>query len=256
MMRKYLLTLALLSLPINAIAATLKICFEDVPQRPWTFPDGSGLNLDLLRLAEKKLHEQFEFHSKPWKRCLEEVRSGQMDAVVGAAETAERSSYAVFPTRDDGQLNSRQALFEDSFDVFIRIGSDVQWNGSNLSFSSAKGVLVQRGYAIVDLLAKQGIVYSDTAASGQDALRQLSAGMFDVSILQSLDPKQLLLADAGLRKKIARFEPSYTVYPFFLMIGKTAYAREPKRIKAIWQTIGEVRASKKYQQMERAGLAK
>jgi polar amino acid transport system substrate-binding protein len=256
MMRIYSLLLAILALSHQAVASPLKICFEDVPQRPWTLPDGSGLSLDLLHLVEKKTGEQFELYSKPWKRCIEEVRTGQMDGIVGAAETAERRTYAVFPTLANGRINSLQALFEDSYDVFVRKDSDARWNGKKLNFTSPKGVLIQHGYAIGEVLGKRGIVFSDTAVSADDALRQLSAGMFDIGILLGMEAKRQFRDVAFAHGKIVRVEPPYVVWPFFLMIGKQAYARDPKRINLIWEKIAEVRASPKYKQMEKAAFAK
>jgi polar amino acid transport system substrate-binding protein len=78
-------------------AAPLKCCYEDVPQRPWTYPDDKGLNFSLLSQVEKQLGEKFEYVSLPWKRCLAYVNSGTMDGVIGATFSPERLEFGVFP---------------------------------------------------------------------------------------------------------------------------------------------------------------
>ena len=37
---------------------------------------GGGLHFELLRRVEKQLGEQFTYGPKPWRRCLEELRTG------------------------------------------------------------------------------------------------------------------------------------------------------------------------------------
>lgn len=43
----------------------LRLCFEDVDQRPWSTPGGKGLNFELLKRVQTHLNEQFIFSPKP-----------------------------------------------------------------------------------------------------------------------------------------------------------------------------------------------
>src|SRR5471032_2142460 len=104
-LRRLLATLALL-LPCHAWSAPLTLCFEDVPQRPWSTPAAKGLNFDLLNRVQKQLGEHFVYTAKPWRRCLQELRVGTVDAVIGAADSAERRHYAIIPTLPDGHSDT------------------------------------------------------------------------------------------------------------------------------------------------------
>src|SRR6185295_13422297 len=98
----------------------LRLCFEDVDQRPWSTPDGKGLNFELLKRVELLLNEHFIYSPKPWKRCLSELKIGQVDAVVGAADAIDRRAWSRIPQLPDGREDPGRALFEDAALVFLR----------------------------------------------------------------------------------------------------------------------------------------
>ena len=97
--RYILLAALLLFSAVRSVSAApaLHFCFEDVDQRPWSTPTGTGLNFDLLKRVEGMLGEHFIIAPKPWKRCLEEVRRGTIDGAIGAGDSPERRQFAVFP---------------------------------------------------------------------------------------------------------------------------------------------------------------
>src|SRR5689334_9264655 len=81
----------------------LRLCFEDVDQRPWSTPSGKGLNFELLRRVEILLNEQFIYLPKPWKRCLSELKIGQVDGIIGAADSIDRRAWSRIPQLPDGR---------------------------------------------------------------------------------------------------------------------------------------------------------
>jgi polar amino acid transport system substrate-binding protein len=231
----------------------LVLCFEDVPQTPWTMPDGTGLNIELLKRVEKMLGENFQFSAKPWARCLKEVREGSMDGVFGASDTEERRHWGVFPTLPDGRADVQRALHVDSFNVFIRVGGAASWDGKELH-APGKGVLVQRGYVTADILRQRGFTVQEATTSGPDAIRQLAADMFDVAIIQGVEPGRFLRTVPSYRKKITVSKIPYELLPSYLLMGRPTYERDPKRIEAIWKTIDLVRRSPEYRAMEASAL--
>lgn len=231
----------------------LLLCFEDVPQTPWTMPDGTGLNIDLLKRVEKMLGENFEFSARPWARCLKEVREGSVDGLFGAADTEERRHWGVYPTLQDGRSDTRRALHVDSFNVFLRVGGQASWDGKELR-APGKGVLVQRGYVTADILRQRGFKVQEATTSGPDAIRQLAAGMFDVAVIQGVEPELFLRSDAALTKRVTASKTPYELLPSYLIIGRLTYDRDPKRIEAIWKAIDMVRRSPEYKAAEAGAL--
>ena len=235
-------------------AEPLTLCVEDAPQRPWTLPTVAGLSIDLLREVAKRRHEQFQFVVRPWRRCLEDLRVGEIDAVVGGAATAERSAYARYPMGDDGQPDPQRALYADRYDVYKRRDSTGHWDGKVLTLPARPTILVQRGYVVADLLRSRGFAIDERASSAQDALRHLTDNYFDIAIIQASEANMEFRGNAAFHDQLVREATPYFEAPMYLMVSHPSYGRNPKRIEQIWHAIGAVRHSADYQRREKAAL--
>jgi len=232
-----------------AVAAPLRFCYEDVPQHPWTMPDGTGLNFELLNRAEKLLGENFVYVSMPWKRCQEEVRNGEIDGIIGVADNPERRRYVAFPILTDGSLDTGATLYEDQFNVYLRVGGDGAWDGKELT-GAKRPVVVQSGYlAVQNSLLERGIKINDSIKSAEDGLRFLSAGMVDVAVLQSIEADYLLKQDPRFTGRIVTAPAPYIVLPLYLGINRATYLHDPKRFTAIWNAIRTARNSADYRKV-------
>jgi polar amino acid transport system substrate-binding protein len=241
-------------LAASASAAPLRLCYEDVPQPPWTMPDGTGLNLTLLKLVEHAAGEQFQLFVKPWKRCIEELKGGQMDALVGAADTPERRAFLVPPVLADGRANPDAALNQDQVYVFLRVGGKATWNGKDL-VTPHNEVVAQRGYMVADVLRQRGYTVIDAVKSAEDGLRMLAAGAADAAVLEGLAAHSLARNDARFKGKVTEARPPYMVMSAYLSFSRLAYQREPSRIEAIWSALSTVRSNPDYQRMVNERLA-
>ena len=247
-----LLALILLCLaPPTRAAPSLTICFEDVVLHPWSTPDGGGLVFALMRRVETELGEHFTFTAMPWKRCLQEVKAGHVDAVLAAATSDERRSYAAFPTQADGKDDAAQSLYEDRVQVFLRVGSGASWDGKKLIVPDHT-VGAPPGYLITALLRARGFQVRELARSPADSLRMVADGMVDAAVLSITDGAHIIDADVRLRGRVQIAPTPYFAVPVYLMVGKTTRAREPQRIDAIWRAIGTVRHSASYRKLEEA----
>ena len=226
----------------------LLFCFENTVQQPWSTPSGEGLNFELLKRVEKQLDEHFIYAAKPWRRCMEELRIGMVDSVIGAADIPERHRYAVYPSLPDGRTDPARALFEDNVYVFLRVGGQASWNGRQL-VSPNREVGLPSGYAIADLVRQQGLIARDMIKSPEDGLRMLASGMFDAVILEGAQAATLARRDPRFQGKVTQAQPPYAVLDLHLPVSRQTYARDPQRIEAIWRTIAAVRQSAEYRQL-------
>jgi polar amino acid transport system substrate-binding protein len=231
-------------------ATPLKFCFEDVPQAPWTMPDGTGLNIELLKRVERQLGEKFEFVAKPWKRCLDELRTGVQDGAFGSAVSADRRRFSLFPSNPDGSDDSSAALNEDHARVYIRKDSKAKWNGKNL-LNVRQPILVPRAYLVADILQQQGFQIREIQTI-HEALQLLAMGKAEVAILQGAEVENLVKFDSNYRSKINSVAPHFLSLSMYLPINQQTYARDPRRIKAIWNAIRQVRATPEYKQLVNA----
>jgi polar amino acid transport system substrate-binding protein len=245
-----ILPLAMLCFVADSQAGNpLKMCYDDVAQAPWTMPNETGLNIELLKRVEKKLGEQFVFVSRPWKRCLEEARSGLVDGVVGGADSPDRRTYSVLPMQSNGQPDPEQALYSDRYLAFLRKGSGASWNGKEF-LNLKTEIIVQRGYIVIDELRKKGYGVSDLVKGPDEALRMLAANMADAAVLLGVESEERMRASALYRSRIEQARQVYSVVPLYLMVSRKSYEIDPKRIDAIWQAIRAVRATPAYRKLE------
>jgi polar amino acid transport system substrate-binding protein len=232
-----------------AEAAPLRLCFEDVPQAPWTMPDGTGLNFEMLRRVEKLTGERFIFVARPWKRCMEETKAGLMDGMIGAADSPARRAFALPPLTPDEKPDSARAMYQDRVFVFLRTGSGASWDGAQMH-NPANVVVAQRGYYVADLLRARGYTVLDSPKSAEDGLRTLAAGTADAAVLQGHDAHEMVRQDPRFKGRIHVSEKPFVVFDFHLMFGRPAYAKQRRRIEAIWNAIPQVRADPAYQKLE------
>lgn len=252
-----LIAIALL-LPCQAWGADarkpLVLCFEDVAQRPWSTPQATGLNFELLKRVEKQLDEHFSYLAKPWRRCLEELRMGKIDGVMAAAYSAERRRYAVYPTLPNGSADPARALFETDVGVYLRVGGKASWDGHRL-ISPNNEVAIQAGYVVGDRLRAAGLQPREMIKSAEDGLRLLVTGLFDAAVLQGLEARWLAQNDPRFRGRVQLAPQPYATLAEFLIIGRHTYQDDSARINAIWRAIAAVRQSREYRQLLADALA-
>ena len=229
-------------------ATPLVMCYEDVEQRPWSSPDGSGLNFELLRRVEKQLGERFVYAAKPWRRCIEELRLGTVDAVIAAADDKARRSFGAYPLLPDGSADPARALYSDSHHVFLRTGGRGSWDGHTLQAPNQE-VAVQSGYLISSVLRERGFRPRELVKSADDALRLLLTGMFDVAILQGSEAGKLARSDPRFQGHVTQASQPYRVLDLHLVFNRATYRRGPQRADAIWQAIAAVRGSAEYRRL-------
>lgn len=233
--------------------APLKLCYIDIDQRPWSTPAGTGLNFELLRRVEKQLGEHFSYASKPWRRCLQELRLGKVDAIIAAADSPERREFGVVPMLPDGSADPARAVYSDTIHVFLRTGSGASWDGRQLRAPSNE-VVVQSGYWIASVLRDAGLQPREAVKSAEDGLRLLSNGVYDAAVLQGMEAARMARHDPRFRERIQLQSTPYLLLPLYLTVNRNLHARDPARFEAIWRAIANVRQSAEYRQLlEEAG---
>jgi polar amino acid transport system substrate-binding protein len=251
-------TLCLLQISLTAHASPtipLRFCFEDTEQQPWTMPNQTGLNFDLLKRVEALTGEQFVYQALPWKRCIAYVASGEIDGVLGAAQSAERRQFAAFPQDEKGQERSGASLYTDDFLVYLRSDSKVTWDGHQ--FKNVNGAIAaQAGFVVAGQLQKLGYQVNERSKTAENGLRLVLIKEVDAAVLQGPQALQLQRKDPRFNTSINVLPQPFSRLHLHLMIAKPSYAKDPKRIEAIWQAIEKVRASSAYQTHEKEVLSK
>src|SRR4051812_37096730 len=138
-----------------ADAVAVKVCSENDDSYPWLFKDRPGLTASLLMIAEKKLGGRIELVGLPWKRCLDEVKSGVLDGAVKISYSATRAAeLGSYPMAGDKPDASKRLLI-DTYSLYRMKGSSVAWDGTTLKADGPVGA--QSGFSVVDLLKGLGM---------------------------------------------------------------------------------------------------
>jgi polar amino acid transport system substrate-binding protein len=238
----------LIGIAVCGAAETVTIAFEDGAQPPWTNPDASGVDHDLLKLVGAQVGVTFTMQCMPWKRCLSQMQEDKVDGTLNASFKDERLAMGHYPMGADGKADPGRKLHDDSYSLYRAKGAALSWDGT--AFQGLSGKLgAQSGFSIIDMLKKLGAQVDDEAKDKGAILKKLAAGRIQGAALHTVGADQLLKAQAELGGTIEKVEPPLVVKPYYLMLSKGFVAKKPELAKAIWDAIAVVRESPAYQQI-------
>lgn len=114
MNKKLWIVMCCVLLSFNAFAETLSVSWES--WEPYQYEDSSrtlsGIDIEIATAVLTKAGITPEFKERPWKRTLEEVKTGALHIALGASKSAEREEYAFFS----------DSYRTESVNLFIRKG--------------------------------------------------------------------------------------------------------------------------------------
>jgi ABC-type amino acid transport substrate-binding protein len=230
----------LLSLPVLAAPLTLKMCIFDHPFPPMTFPDGSGQAQELLRRASKLQPVQIQHVVKPRFDCMDQLRTGQVDAML-AAFIEDRTSYGAFPM-SGSQPDASRAVGELNFSVSRRQGGSVEWDGKHFQGLGRQPVGTQPGLMHVALLRQLNVVIDDSGANPDQVFAMLAQNRVAAVVTQQGEGEALIAAK--YRGQIEMLARPFIVTPMYLIVNKAFYQKNQAQVEAYWDAIRQARAGK------------
>lgn len=209
-------------------------------------PVRPGLTVEVLRMAGEQAGIPIQLSRTPWERGLYLIESGQADAIFASSYVQDRTRYGVYPMKD-GQPDPSRKLFDQSYCLYVRAGSDVRWDGKTLA--NLKGrVGATPGYAVVPVLRAMGATV-DEEPSHIDNLRKLLAGRLDAYAELDNHVRPLLHANPQEFASIVELSPPVLSKPYYLMFSKIFYTNSPEVAERFWNAIAAVNASPAYQDL-------
>lgn len=240
-MRRMLISL-LLGVPLLALAAPLelKMCVFDHPFPPLTNPDGSGQAQEILRRASRLQPVQIQTVVAPRFQCMEQVRTGQVHAML-AAFIEDRTSYSAFPLKDS-QPDVGRAVGELNFSVSRRRGGSVEWDGKQFVNLGRQPVGTQPGLLHVAMLRQLNVVIDDSAASPEQAFAMLAQNRVAAVVTQQGEGEQIIARK--YKGEIEMLPTPLIVTPMYLIVNKAFYHKHQAQIDGYWDAIRQVRAAR------------
>ncbi len=247
----------------SALANTpeIRLCYEDVSVFPWITGDDKGLALTELHLVEKTLKIKFTLSRLPWKRCQLEAQYGNFEGIIAASFNQERTNWGVYPYNDtEGEhlenLEREYRMHTDSFYVYVRKDSNIQWVNNKFENIGKNAVGVQLGYSVGDDVSKLGYPVHSSFTDAKDILKEMDMGIINVSVLQDHEAVRILNENPSLKKNIKRLEPPFKVADQYLLFTRTFYTKNTALTKEIWRAFSVARQSPEYKKQEAILLGK
>ena len=239
------------ALPLGAAESTepleVKICTGDDESYPWHFNDRPGLAVLLMRRVESRVNGLFRIEAKPWKRCLLELTSGQVDAVYKASYSAERAAQGIVYPMVNGQLDVDKRMLTESYSLYQRKSFPVEWDGKTLKANGQIGV--QTGFSVGQQLRSLGASVDEGNRKTDGNLQKLLAGRVVAVALQTQEGDAQLQQNPEFAASIERVHPVLVEKPYFLVFSKAYYSARTAQAQAVWEAIAQVRESTEYRRI-------
>lgn len=229
----------------QAGAATLRLCVDERPWRPYLTPAGDGITQRLLQDAAKEAGATLAAYGAPLTRCREEIRHNSADGFPITPYTPALLSFMAFPMRGSEPDPARAVMSARTL-AYRRAGSAAHWDGSRFTHL-ATPVLVRFGSVlIVDKLAALGVRIDDSGKTLGANFSKLLAGRADIAVgLETAG--QELMALPEFAGKIEALPEPFTDEAYYLGLSKTFYQANPQLSERLWDAIARQRRSAAYQ---------
>ena len=214
----------LLALPHRADAEeVLRYCFNQWP--PYSMMrqgEATGISVEILTEATRRAGLRAQFTELPWNRCLDQVRQGQIDAVVDAAARPEF-------------LQGSTSVSYYSNTIWVR-DTDGLRNYAPALLKGRKVGLVH-GYEYPPSLLKElddaGAEF-DRSVDDPTNIRKLAFGRID-AIVADLASTIVFVRKHGLSLRPLR--PTHSADPLYPSFNPKAAARQVRIDKALAETL-------------------
>ncbi|MAD90523.1 MAG: hypothetical protein CMK64_12520 [Pseudoalteromonas sp.] len=223
---------------VTAQATTLKFCYESKELLPHYRGEGvltpsekPGAAIEIVQKLDEMLSKvQIEFVREPWKRCLNDLKLGKVDALI-ARHSVSRETFAKYPKTINNELDNERAISSTATCFIHKKNVPLKWNGHELLVDMPQGISVPRGYSLVEDLKKKGFQIYETVSVKQ-AHELLFNGRVGIS-LSDCKHKELP-ADYVENKK-----PLVENYGY-LVFSQQFYSLYPNLAEDLWNQLMKI----------------
>lgn len=223
---------------VTAQATTLKFCYESKELLPHYRGEGiltpsekPGAAIEIMQKLDEMLSNvHIEFVREPWKRCLNDLKLGKVDALI-ARHSVSREVFAKYPKTSKNELDNERAISSTATCFIHKKNVPLKWDGHDLYVDLPQGISVPRGYSLVDDLKKKGFQIYETVSIKQ-AHELLFNGRVGISLSDCQHKK--LPTDYVENKK-----PLVENYGY-LVFSQQFYSLYPNLAEDLWNQLMKI----------------
>ncbi|MCB6185183.1 transporter substrate-binding domain-containing protein [Leeia sp. TBRC 13508] len=198
------------------------------------FPDRPGLSVELVRQAAKACKVDIKLKRLPSQRLLQEIKSGEIDAVIQLSYSPERAEYAAFPMIDN-KVDGKARLTTLTYCFYVDAKRPIQWDGKKLSNTNLPVGAIY-GWSVIQDLEKLKINF-ETAPDFKSNIAKLRANRIAAFAAQSA----LVEAYLGSDKSIVALSPPIAEKDYFLPFSLPFAQKYPEAKQCLWKHISQMR---------------
>jgi polar amino acid transport system substrate-binding protein len=217
-------------------------CIDERPWIPYTNPNfrNPGIMQLLTDLVAADMGMTVSVVALPWKRCLESVRSGKIDAMIGGADVPFTRKLAIFP-KNKGAVDTNRSLGTARILLVKRIPSEVDWNGKDFINLSGPVAVAMGTQAMINAVVNAGAVADEGGKTDDQNLRKLMQNRVELMAAYEFDLKNLI--DRNDSAVIAVLAKPLLETHYYLAFSKSFYARNSQLAESFWDRIPSRRHS-------------
>ena len=226
-----LMALIVMATPSSAEQLSLKICYEDNNYPPYIYREdnvGKGILVDIITAAAQDTGVSMELYSKPWKRCQQDVISGEAHALFAMIETDQRKKIFAFPP--ENKL-SHWYLWLAQYPVFRAKGKPF----IAAQYQPQTGIGAPFGYVVLDMLKAKNWL-SPYQYEPKDGLKMVAMNKLDGYVVE----RQIgihLLEVINHTKDVEVSQHLMLQSNWYLPFNKRFYESHPAVVEAMWRNI-------------------
>lgn len=237
---KYWLAVALLSVSSLAQAQSPRfILCVDQTWYPFTYLmsyRAGGVFVDIVEEAGDRLGLKVRVRPVDWGRCMEHVREGTVDAVLGISYVADRTSFLQYPM-NGSEIDTRYSLSTLDDAVVTLQSQNYEYDGN--PHSLPQPVRIPNGYALVDTMRALNIEVDDSSQGDQANLIKLSTER-NGSVIMLRQLAEVLADREYFDSQLHVSERAYTSVDFYLAFSVEA-GLSPELRQAVWNAVRDIR---------------
>lgn len=237
----------MLSLSYSLVAKEITLLYSN--DFPWTVKGDSGVDILLMKEVDKNLTDvTIKFEEVPWKRCLDLMAANKSNGCFTASFKAARQEMGVYPG-GEGVANpdDSKRIHSASYTLYRLKGSGISNNGMKISGHEDKFIGGNRGYSIIDDLAKEGLKMDQRSKNTKEMFDKLLSGEYVGVVALTLDAEFVIKNNADIAAKVEKAGEPLVNKPYFVMFSKDFYKNDKALAEKIWAEIGKVRDSQAHQ---------
>jgi polar amino acid transport system substrate-binding protein len=198
-----------------------------------------GVAVEFAQLIAKKLDLDLQIKRMDWGKCIkEEVKNGTIDGAIPAGFSKERDEIAAFPKKGD-QPDLDKSYTNMNYSVYIKEGSDIDWDGKAFIAPAGTKCGTKTGYSIIPRLKEAG--FDVVEASTEENLKKLAAGEIQMVVELELQADRKLAQNPDFAVAIEKLSTPFLSRLNYLILSKAFVSKNPALAEKIWEASGELR---------------